>query len=113
MWHLVAAALALCQPVYALDNGVARTPPLGFNTWNAFGCDSAPLAPAVPSSLPYNSSWCAVEPILLIATLRQHCAVHEDTVKELVDLLVSSGLKEAGYTYFNLDGLQLLALHRV
>lgn len=22
----------------ALDNGVARTPPMGFNDWNAFGC---------------------------------------------------------------------------
>jgi alpha-galactosidase len=23
----------------ALDNGVARTPPMGWNTWNTFGCD--------------------------------------------------------------------------
>ena len=26
------------SPVLALDNGLARTPPMGFNDWNAFGC---------------------------------------------------------------------------
>jgi alpha-galactosidase len=26
-------------PAYALDNGLARTPPMGFNDWNAFGCN--------------------------------------------------------------------------
>jgi alpha-galactosidase len=32
------------RPAYALDNGLARTPPMGFNDWNAFGCDvSEPL----------------------------------------------------------------------
>jgi alpha-galactosidase len=25
--------------VYALDNGVARTPPMGWNSWNKFGCN--------------------------------------------------------------------------
>ena len=25
-------------PAFALDNGLARTPPMGFNDWNAFGC---------------------------------------------------------------------------
>lgn len=39
----------------------------------------------------------------LSGQIQQH-AVHENTVKELVDLLVSSGLRDAGYTYFNLDG---------
>ncbi|MEU7960720.1 glycoside hydrolase family 27 protein, partial [Micromonospora humida] len=23
----------------ALDNGVARTPPMGWNSWNTFGCN--------------------------------------------------------------------------
>ena len=27
--------------VYALDNGLGRVPPMGFNTWNAFNCDIA------------------------------------------------------------------------
>lgn len=26
------------QPASALDNGVATTPPMGWNTWNSFGC---------------------------------------------------------------------------
>src|SRR5882757_5548717 len=26
-------------PALALDNGLARTPPMGFNDWNAFGCN--------------------------------------------------------------------------
>ena len=26
-------------PAFALDNGLARTPPMGFNDWNAFGCN--------------------------------------------------------------------------
>ena len=26
-------------PASALDNGLARTPPMGFNDWNAFGCN--------------------------------------------------------------------------
>ncbi|MFI5833341.1 glycoside hydrolase family 27 protein [Micromonospora sp. NPDC051300] len=27
------------QPARALDNGVARTPPMGWNSWNTFGCN--------------------------------------------------------------------------
>ena len=27
------------QKALALDNGVGRTPPMGWNTWNTFGCD--------------------------------------------------------------------------
>ena len=26
-------------PVRPLDNGLARTPPMGWNSWNHFGCD--------------------------------------------------------------------------
>ena len=26
-------------PMSALDNGVARTPPMGWNSWNKFGCN--------------------------------------------------------------------------
>ncbi|MBM7086973.1 alpha-galactosidase, partial [Micromonospora sp. MMS20-R2-29] len=27
------------SPALALDNGVARTPPMGWNSWNTFGCN--------------------------------------------------------------------------
>jgi alpha-galactosidase len=33
------AAIAPGTPAQALDNGVARTPPMGWNTWNTFGCN--------------------------------------------------------------------------
>ena len=29
--------MALC--VHALDNGLGRTPPMGWNSWNHFGCN--------------------------------------------------------------------------
>lgn len=48
--------------------GLARTPPMGFNDWNAFGC-----------------------------------SVSEALIKETADIFVSSGLKDAGYTYVNID----------
>jgi alpha-galactosidase len=33
---LTVAGLGQC---FALDNGLARTPPMGWNSWNKFGCD--------------------------------------------------------------------------
>src|SRR3954470_11796488 len=38
---LVCAAvmLVLCAPAWALDDGQALTPPMGYNDWNAFGCN--------------------------------------------------------------------------
>jgi alpha-galactosidase len=35
----VVAALRTAPPAQALNNGVARTPPMGWNTWNTFGCN--------------------------------------------------------------------------
>jgi alpha-galactosidase len=38
---VTALAVTLARPATpaaALDNGLARTPPMGFNDWNAFGC---------------------------------------------------------------------------
>ncbi|KQY25302.1 alpha-galactosidase [Cellulomonas sp. Root485] len=32
-------AVVTPRPAQALDNGVARTPPMGWNTWNTFGCN--------------------------------------------------------------------------
>jgi alpha-galactosidase len=32
-------ALRSAVPAQALNNGVARTPPMGWNTWNTFGCN--------------------------------------------------------------------------
>ena len=37
----VAVVLQLggARPSWALDNGVARTPPMGWDDWNSFGCN--------------------------------------------------------------------------
>ncbi|KAK9800755.1 hypothetical protein WJX73_007010 [Symbiochloris irregularis] len=51
-----------------LDNGLARTPILGYNTWNCFGGD-----------------------------------IKEDLVQRAADLLVSTGLRKAGYEYLVVD----------
>src|SRR6266699_3926847 len=60
--------LRAAPPAQALDNGLARTPPMGWNDWNAFGCN-----------------------------------VDEQLIKQTADYFVSSGLKDAGYTYVNID----------
>ncbi len=33
------APVAAAQQVHRLDDGLARTPPMGWNSWNKFGCD--------------------------------------------------------------------------
>jgi alpha-galactosidase len=38
---VVAVALAGPTNALALDNGLALTPPMGFNDWNAFGCNTS------------------------------------------------------------------------
>jgi alpha-galactosidase len=35
----VVAILLLIALSYALDNGVGKTPPMGWNSWNRFGCN--------------------------------------------------------------------------
>ncbi len=62
--------LASAPPAAALDNGLALTPQMGFNNWNATHCGAD---------------------------------FNEDMVKGIADLFVSSGLKDAGYQYVNLD----------
>lgn len=52
----------------AVADGLARTPPMGFNDWNAFGCD-----------------------------------VSEQLIKQTADFFVTSGLKDLGYQYVNID----------
>ena len=35
----VAGFFFFAGPVRALDNGLAKTPPMGWNSWNKFGCN--------------------------------------------------------------------------
>jgi alpha-galactosidase len=48
--------------------GLALTPPMGWNTWNTFGCN-----------------------------------INEQLIREAADVMVSSGMKEAGYQYIIID----------
>jgi len=65
-------ALPARNPLPALhkvrDNGLARTPPMGWNSWNKFAS-----------------------------------RVDDATVRSIADAMASSGMKEAGYTYINID----------
>ncbi|MBB5897565.1 NEW3 domain-containing protein [Kutzneria kofuensis] len=58
----------LAAPAAALDNGLAETPPMGWNDWNAFGC-----------------------------------SVDQQLVEQTADTLVSTGMRDAGYQYVNID----------
>ncbi len=55
-------------PLFALAEGLAPVPPMGWNSWNAFGMD-----------------------------------INETVIRKTADLMVSSGLRDAGYVYLNLD----------
>jgi alpha-galactosidase len=54
--------------ILALNNGLALTPPMGWNSWNTF---------------PYNPT--------------------DALIREIADAMVSSGMKDAGYQYINID----------
>lgn len=64
------AALAVTHAPIGADaaDGLAPTPPMGWNSWNKFGC-----------------------------------RIDEQLIRETADAMVSSGMKDAGYTYVNID----------
>src|SRR6266478_2271201 len=62
---VVAGSTAFAQ---IANRPLAQTPPMGWNSWNKFGC-----------------------------------GVSENLVRETADAMVSSGMKDAGYQYVNID----------
>jgi alpha-galactosidase len=64
------AGAAPPAPVPAIDNGLARTPPMGFNNWNSTQC---------------------------------RAEFNEAMIKGIADLFVTRGLRDAGYSYVNID----------
>ncbi|CAI2731942.1 unnamed protein product [Schistosoma spindalis] len=64
--------------VMCLDNGLAKTPPMGFNTWQQFGCQVN----------------CRDYP--------NNC-LNENAIKRTADKLVSDGWQDLGYKYVVLD----------
>lgn len=69
-WGLASVLFFFLSTVsaFALENGLARTPPMGWNSWNKFGCN-----------------------------------VSEELIKGAADAVVSSGMKDAGYSYVVID----------
>lgn len=64
---LVAPPLG-AQSAHALSNDLALTPPMGWNSWNYFGCN-----------------------------------IDQWKIMGMADALVKTGLRDAGYTYLNVD----------
>lgn len=64
----ITIALPMTLNVGAWNNGLAKTPPMGWNSWNIF-----------------------------------HGDINETKIKQIADAMVSSGMKDAGYVYLNLD----------
>eukprot|EP00096_Caligus_rogercresseyi_P009070 TRINITY_DN3015_c0_g1_i1.p1 TRINITY_DN3015_c0_g1~~TRINITY_DN3015_c0_g1_i1.p1 ORF type:complete len:460 (-),score=25.85 TRINITY_DN3015_c0_g1_i1:338-1717(-) len=64
--------------VLALDNGLARTPPMGWMSWQRFRCNTN----------------CKDDP--------ENC-ISERLFRTMADLLVSEGYKDAGYDYIIID----------
>jgi len=63
---MIALYIALCSSPE--DEGLALTPPMGWNSWNAFQAD-----------------------------------INENKIKQIADIMVSSGMRDAGYKYLVLD----------
>jgi alpha-galactosidase len=77
------AGMALSQsPVFALADGQALTPPMGWSSWNWFGCYGTT-----------RTGW--------------HGGVDETKMIQVADAMVSSGMKAVGYEYINLDDCYL------
>ncbi len=64
----MAACLFSAGALAQKSEGLALTPPMGWNSWNRFACD-----------------------------------VNEQLIRGIADAMVSSGLKDAGYQYINID----------
>lgn len=63
--------------VSGLENGLARTPPMGWNTWNLFSCNTN----------------CTTNP---------NTCVSEKLIMQTADAFVKYGLNEVGYEYINI-----------
>ncbi|KAF0308627.1 Alpha-N-acetylgalactosaminidase [Amphibalanus amphitrite] len=74
----VSLLLALLGPCLALDNGLARTPPMGWLTWERFRCNMD----------------CVNDP--------DNC-ISENLMKAMADRLAEDGYAELGYKYVIVD----------
>ena len=66
------------QLASGLENGLARTPPMGWLAWERFRCNTD----------------CANDP---------HNCISERLFRQMADLIVAEGYQDVGYTYINVD----------
>ncbi|XP_054754676.2 alpha-N-acetylgalactosaminidase-like [Lytechinus pictus] len=81
MFYAIVAAQVLTisiDSVYALDNGLALTPPMGWLSWERFRCNTD----------------CVNDP--------DNC-IGENLYKTMADLVVEKGYKDLGYEFINMD----------
>jgi hypothetical protein len=70
--------ILLFNVIFGLDNGLALTPPMGWNEWVQFRCE-------------------------VNCTANPKTCVSEQLIVEMIDRLVSDGWLKAGYQYINID----------
>ena len=70
--------LSVSQLASGLENGLARTPPMGWLAWERFRCNTD----------------CANDP---------HNCISERLFRQMADLIVAEGYHDVGYTYINVD----------
>ncbi|XP_067663985.1 alpha-N-acetylgalactosaminidase-like [Haliotis asinina] len=75
---LIVAVICLGVHVNAVNNGLARTPPMGWMSWQRYRCITD----------------CVQQP--------DNC-ISESLFKRMADRLVSDGYKDVGYEYVNID----------
>ena len=83
---LLLVAGLLPRPCSSLDNGLALTPIMGWNTWDHFRCSGGKTGGL---GHPCNAAM-------------DNC-VSEVLIRQVADAIVARGLKGAGYEYINLD----------
>jgi alpha-galactosidase len=76
--YALAVTLFVVNSVNALNDGLARTPPMGWLSWTRFGCERN----------------CDLYP---------HSCINEQLYKDMADRLAADGFKELGYQYVNID----------
>jgi alpha-galactosidase len=74
----LALNLFLMNLVFALNDGLVRTPPMGWLSWERFACQTD----------------CDKYP---------HSCINEQLYKDMADRLAADGFKELGYQYVNID----------
>ena len=77
-WVSALIILSVSQLAHGLENGLARTPPMGWLAWERFRCNTD----------------CANDP---------HNCISERLFRQMADLVVSDGYQEVGYSYINVD----------